>query len=450
VRYAKPFLVGASALMVLRLLLHAYLSRYAVPAADDFCYAANAPLKPLLEWLVNEYQHWNGRYLSNVFVGRGPLQWGDQGLFFYRSIPVLLLLATAGVLCVFVRSVMPALKQGASAFIAMALLLLYLDLMPDMGQGIYWYTGAITYQLGNILLLLCLVQFMRWREAPLRRAVTAALLLVLTIGMSETHMFLAVLATAIMTAGKREHFRTLLPVGLVALLCAAVLIVAPGNAERGAFFPQKHDLFRSLGLTVAQTGRFLLTWIFTPALLATSLAFVACYPMLQKHLPKPPLNGSLGPMIAAAILLSIIAACVFPAYWSMGMLAQHRTLNVACFFFIPLWFWLLHLCLDRWMSGYRWPVFVERASVVLAFAALLFAGNGWHALRDLGTGRAERYAHASASRHADQARTCLPMVFPDPPRTLPVFLANKPQDQWMLDCECDYFGVPRAQSDPAN
>jgi hypothetical protein len=448
VRYAKPFLVGASVLMGLRLLLHGCLARYAVPAADDFCYAANAPGTPLFDWLLGEYKNWNGRYFSNVLVGRGPLQW-ENALFWYRIVPVALLIATWGCLYLLIRSVAPSIKRGMALFAATVVLLLYLDVMPEIGQGIYWYTGAITYQVGNVLLLLLIVQLTRLREAPWRKGSAAAILLVLTIGMSETHMILATFAMIIALAGVRGARTVLIPLIASAFICSAVVLFAPGNAERAAFFPEHHRLWHSLGMTAAQTGRFLLTWAFSPALLTASLAFGAFHSVLREHLPTAVPGWLRNPVIIAALLVMLIVACVFPAYWSMGMLAQHRTLNVACFFFIPLWFWLLHLLLDR--IDLRWPVILQRIAMALAMVALLFTGNGWHALQDLRTGRAVHYADVFTAKYADKYfRTCEPFVVPDPPRSLTVFPINGPEDQWMIDCECDYFGLRRAQSDTAN
>ena len=91
-------------LLAASLLKYVWLARYCHPMADDWSYAHQGITRDLLPWLQGEYLNWNGRYFSNVLVGKGPLVLGLDALWLYRSVPVMLVLLTAVAAFVLIRS----------------------------------------------------------------------------------------------------------------------------------------------------------------------------------------------------------------------------------------------------------------------------------------------------------------------------------------------------------
>jgi hypothetical protein len=169
-------------LLTLLMLLarHVWVAAYVHPYLDDFAYALAGQRSGLLERWLHEYRHWNGRWASNVLVLRGPLVLGlENGMAFYRLVPVLLMLLTVVGAAALVRSLFGEwLGKHRVWLIAALFLLLYLHLMPHRGEGVYWYTGAISYQLPSALLLFHLAVMVRlWRSGPSTARI--ALLLVL-------------------------------------------------------------------------------------------------------------------------------------------------------------------------------------------------------------------------------------------------------------------------------
>ncbi len=446
------------------LLIHAYLARYAHPMADDFSYARKDLSSGVLHAAHWEYLHWNGRYTSNLLVLLGPMRVGFDALPLYRSIPVLLILFT--VLSCFL--VLREMRSSASTigWSWMAALLwtgLYMHLMPDIAEGFYWYTGSVTYQSANAMVLLLVALGVRAARTKNPFLIAIAMLTAfLVVGFNEVAMFLLVIGAAWMVFLSRNsdaRSRKLLYVLFFTILCGALLmILAPGNAGRGVYFPEKHRLWPSIGMSILQTIRFGGTWAFSGTLLLGSALWMLHYRKLADRSPLLANHVGSNPFISASVLAALVFLCVFPAYWSTGMLGQHRTANVACFFFVPAWFIHLSTWLNRypklvpaWVPRDRWRA--STVLVILFVANLAVAGNSGRAIADLVSGRAQRSdvqlearyekLRLAASRPERIAR--IPLI-EDPPKTLYVIDLR---DRWFLT-NVDYaawFGLREVHID---
>lgn len=461
---ARTFWTACLWLCALSLLLHGGLARFAHPMADDFSYAHKDISLGMWNATVWEYLHWNGRYASNYLVLLGPLRLGLAHLALYRAVPVLLILGTLGAQWYLLRKLftrngidLPALP------IALLWSACFLCIMPDIGEGFYWYTGAVTYQLANIVVLLALACALDQR--PTLRLVAAALFF-LAVGFNEVTMLLLLTAGTAYVAvrGLRRGYAR--STGLMVLLIAVgavLMFIAPGNAGRGQHFPQQHQLLRSLGMSALQTVRFGALWVLNVPVLSLSLLLLLGRDRILPLLA--PLTRGLRPWMTTLTLCVLIFLCAFPAYWGTGILGQHRTLNVGCFFFLPLWCLHVLVCANTWLRSLpSVPLAPLRAVLLLLFAStVLFTGNGYEAVKDLFGGRAAHAAEQLESRYAllEDARSSpdpvieLPLI-QDPPRSIyvmdirpdPEFLQNMDYVLW--------FGlngrrvVPEGQIDRTN
>lgn len=453
-------------LLALSLVSYFWLAGHAHPVADDFCYAAKARGQSLADWSFSEWMYWNGRYASNLLMLRNPLAWSPDFLPGYRAVPIALLLLTfLGCWFLLRRITRGALRIGQELLGALVFLLLYLNLMPDLGEGFYWYTGAVTYQLGSILLLFHLgLLFVTPGSALLRFATLLANLLLAAVitGMDEVHMLVMLALHAGILAWRIRQGRGGL--GEAALLLAItgagalLMYLAPGNAVRGAMFADTGRLFPSLGMSALQAVRFIGGWVLSPALLTFSLLYLPVHGSLMDRLPG---FGSLlrtPRWFAAAIPFLLVMACTFPAYWSTGLLGQHRTINVACLFFVPLWFFNLSLWLERpalrHLAHLRLPPKALSLTLLLAVLAVNATRNGLAAHLDLITGRAADYDRVMTGREAamreaaeDPAASVLFTRLERPPLTLPNYEEQGVLHGWMLQCEARYFGADESQVD---
>ncbi len=456
------FLIFAS-LLCISLLKYFWLAGHAHPVADDFCYAAKSRGASLWAWSYSEWMYWNGRYASNLLMIHGPLSWSSDFLPGYRAVPVLLIALTfLSIWFILRRVTRHALSTGRELLGTLVFLALYLNPMPDLGEGFFWYTGAVTYQLGSILMLLHLGLLAGCSRKGWQGALNLLVNIMLTVaivGMDEIHMLLMVCLHAVRFIWLLRR-RSGIGAGLVLLAAVAggavLMYFAPGNAVRGGMFADTHLLWRSLGMSALQAVRFIGTWVLSPALLAFSVLYIPVHRYLLEHVPAMKNVRRLSRWIIALLPFSLVMASTFPAYWGTGLLGQHRTVNVACLFFIPLWFLNLSIWLERRplrkLAGMHLPSRAIGFAMVLALLGLNLTGNGYAANSDLFSGRADNY-----DRMLSQRETAVKKAATDPearitftrlaapPLTLPNYEEHGPLRSWMVDCEARYFGAQERQ-----
>ena len=464
-RLGLRLLLGVCFLSLVR---HAWLAQFAHPMADDFSYAhkdISGGLHTAAAW---EYHHWNGRISSNLLVLAGPLRAGLADLTLYRLVPVLLILGTWLSTSLLLRAFpfagawRPALAGG------LVWTALFTHAMPDIGEGLYWYTGAVTYQLAVILALVQVALLIMLHRAPRPAAVfLSAITLFVAIGFNEVIMGLLLLLHLGLAAWyTRNAGRVLGHLWLLLGVAAAgsvLVMLAPGNAGRAAHFPMRHQLLPSLGMSLVQTVRFTAVWLSSPAVLASALLFLLGHDALRHRFPS--LRRWEGPHWPWAVLAvpAIVFCCVFPAYWSTGVLGQYRTVNTACFLYLPLLAVALHAWRMQADAPRRLVPQLAKApvgAVLMGFAliGLMFLRNGQRANGDLFGGRAaltdrelvERYALLADPAAGD---TVLLPVLTDPARSLCVFDVQR-DPAWIQNADYAlWFGrrtVVAAPSEPAN
>lgn len=445
-------------LLLLTLAKYVLLAGFAHPVADDFCYAAKSAGMSLWDWSLSEWMYWNGRYASNLLMIHGPLTWHPHMLAGYRLVPLLLLGATfLGVFFLLHRASGASLTASRKLLATLIFLLLYLNLMPDLGEGFFWYTGAITYQLGSILLLFHLALLLP--PADGRNGLPAMLLglalAVAVVGMDEIHMLLMVGFHAVRVVWLAYHRK---PLGRAALFLAAVIGgallmgLAPGNAVRGSMFADTHEFWRSLGMSFLQSFRFIGSWLLSPSLLLVGLLFMPLHGKLRETLPLYRGLLRFPPWLALAIPFLLVMASSFPAYWSTGLLGQHRTVNVACLLSLPFFFLNLAIALEKgplrtwvhWQPSTRQKLM----TMALLIVACNTTRNDLHLHDDLWSGRLAAYDQAMLQRERqmrDAAGNPEGQVtfirLAAPPRSLATYELNGPLRDWMMQCEARYFGV---------
>jgi hypothetical protein len=449
------------AVLFLLLARHVWLAAFIHPYADDLSYAWTGMHSALGERLVLEYKYWNGRYFSNILVLRGPLVLGlEQGLPLYRMVPVVLMVLFIAAAYALLREMFAAVLSKLRTLIAaMSFLLLYVHLMPHAGEGLYWYTGAVTYLFPSILLLVFAVLQLRGIRvqgsgARAGHMGLSAALVAAIIGSNEVHMVL-VLALHVLCLYGSKSFRGrpeqwMLFAWIVA--CASVVVLAPGNAMRGAHFHASHDPLRTIAFSTLQTVRFTGWWLLSPVFLLASLMVLRWG---RSCAGASLLNDRLHRYDRWSVLILpfglVLLTMVLP-YWSTGMLGQHRTVNVALFVFLPL-AWLALLVWDAqvfrpkgWALAPRW--LPQRAGLLLLMTiGLLVLRHDGAVSHDLLQGYAgrydaqcmERYAKVRAAIASGNDRLVLDAL-DLPPRSLNVLDLGPDPGNWMNTSLARYLG----------
>lgn len=412
---------------------------YAHPVADDYNFTSASPFWNS-QWKL--FTEWNGRYSANFMAVANPMTFNS--LFGYRLASLLILLFIP-LSIFFILSV--ATGKSLSFFQKMVgsilLSAFILNLLPSLSEGIYWYAGSVSYTLGCIIALFysgtVIMYYKRmFFVSGFVHICTCIILLFIAIGFNEVQMLLLLFAhfAIWMSIKKEERFRSFWFLMLLfCMLFSATVIFSPGNHFRETYFPDSHRPLSALLMTLLQMLRFFFMWVSYAPLLLGSIIFIPVSSKLNKRSALFQRLGKYRPLTMSSLLWIILFLSIFPAYWSTGILGQHRTLNTACFFFIPTWFLFLHSIYTRINWGGKITGVLHRpvqiSLTILLAASLLFSGNSGTALMDFVTGKVsgfdkemnDRYDKIIAAKKDGLKEISLSM------------LQNKPQSLFVLDIQ---------------
>ncbi len=408
---------------------------YVHPAGDDLTYAHKTRDQGWATAYVQEYTAWNGRYISNALVLASPFL---KNLFWYRAVALVQILLVLLAFRELVRTSLfcpPVNNWLPSLFLT----LLFLYGMPDLAEGVYWYTGAVTYQTGLVFALLHLSFFLRFRHRNGKFVAFLSLVsLFLATGFNEVLMALLLAFHAgvfLWELVRKKAGAWSFLFFLVAISGASLMYFSPGNAVRAAHFSRDHELIHTLLMSGAQTLRFATSWLSELPVLIGSLILFLNAGHLKMSLP-PFLTGQkkLLWLFFGIPFLVIFICCALP-YWSTGILGQHRTINTAYAFFLISWGWFMILWGRHWDSKafpswlFRW----QWVMVMIAVLSMALTNNGQRVAEDLITGKArtfdeeltQRYELLEKCRDKDQEACSLPP------------LSVRPESLFILDIKED-------------
>lgn len=214
---------------------------FAVPSADDFCNADRYTKHGFWGAQSDLYLNWGGRYASNAaivaFIALIDLRtlYGLVGALAHLLTFAAFLLLAREILRDWTSLPQQCLAAGVAAII-------FFSGVPDPAQTYYWLSGTLTYQLGNVALILMTALLIRAERAIARHAsalfsgLAAACCALVAAGANETSMLLALL---ILGAGalasmflRRPATGLWIALTVVALAGTAAAVLAPGNFAR--------------------------------------------------------------------------------------------------------------------------------------------------------------------------------------------------------------------------
>jgi Family of unknown function (DUF6056) len=269
----------------------------------------------------------------------------------------------------------------------------------------YTLPGILTLCVAGLLGRNCLEA--EWRPRPLLQ-VAAALLAFAITGCSEVAMALFLAHICMLNAyffwRHRRVSRPLLMVLIATCLGVALVVMAPGNANRQTWYSNDvmhapiPALLMALKLAVRQVGIWL---VFLPFVLF-SFVSISVWPDALRITRQRSWE-----LIVVAVVL--MAGSVFGGFflgtWSMGAVIPQRAVNLALLFFIIDWaifltgFIGLLRSLNVWLPKPGLWLAVGAVVVFLASAAVV-KNNVTRAWRDLLSGQAARYDQECTERHA--------------------------------------------------
>jgi hypothetical protein len=450
------------ALLVLLLSIIPFLilAFFCHPAYDDFCYSVGPMKTSFIEGQKAMYNGITGRYFLMALLHFNPLTVGS--FVGYQALAALIILLLFISIFSFLDAFLKSSVGRLEKLIGAAFLLgLFSNQMPDVTEAYYLMTSKIAYQLPNVLILFFFALAIRSSEnlkrAKLLMTILCCVLIVAIVGCSEISMLILALLVFSVTINlwlekSKQRWRWLI-FSLVTIVCSAVVILAPGNAIRAGLLPAgQHRFFFSLGMSLRQEVSFLLIWFSNFAFVLGTFFFIPVAANISDRIPVLK-QLRFHPIICSLLLLLVVFLGLFPAYWTMGMMGQHRTVNAVYFFFLIGWFiniliWVDYLKRKRGFKAAALPAYVYVIGVPLLFCTLLLTNNTRLAIGDIVRGRAYRYDKAVKERYA-QFKQCVregqfdgcPVVTMS---ELPTTITN-PYYETEFDCQEEYWKL-EAQS----
>lgn len=380
------------------------ISFFTHPSADEYSMAAKIHDLGFWTTQLRSYEEWSGRYLCNFALGLNPLVY--HNFFMFKLVPIAFFVSFIGSLYFLVRTAFPEWIPRESLALTAGICIVYFSGMPQLHEGFYWLSGAVTYQIGNILALLFLAFWIKMYEKQTYTYFLCALLcLIGVIGSNETSLLFVMffLTAAIVAEGiEKKRIRIqpfLLFIGSIGFSLVALL--APGNKMRGMQYPKAGDLFFSVAYSVINTVKMLVAWL--PEMLVLSIIFYEL--LLRIKVSNKVRIFSYNPLITSGLLILFPFLGSFPYAWSTGLPPIPRVSNVSMLFVllgvILLVINLIYHFREKLIPPVRIPSFV-RYTVVLVFIGLVFRTENIRSLYfDLFSGRAlaydaqmnQRYAH---------------------------------------------------------
>jgi hypothetical protein len=396
--------------LLLSLLPFLVLTLFSNPSYDDYCHAAKTLELGFVNTQKSFYNTWNGRYFSMALLSLSPVISGS--FTGYKIFALIIILLTFFSLFFFISVVLLPGAARVDRLIAASLIAaLYSNQMPDITEGYYWMPATVCYQLANILTLIFFVLVIRddERGQPARGLLLsfAFFLIVAITGSSEPSMIILLLLLALITTKafsiRSSTRRIWLAFLTVAVVCAIVVIAAPGNAVRGGHFPERHRLFFSLGQALIEAARYSVKWLVNPAFVLSTILYV---PLAYRFSDRSVLlkrHFYIHPLTSLILLLMIVYLGFFAPLWSMGLVGPERTMNQVYFFFLLGWYinisvWVGYFKEKHALEISSLPIYVYLICLPLIPLALLFSNNTRTAMKDLFSGSAYRYDQSVKER----------------------------------------------------
>ncbi|WP_299822945.1 DUF6056 family protein [uncultured Pontibacter sp.] len=332
------------------------LAFYNHPSFDDYQFALRDLKYSFWETQVAVYNNWSGRFFATAVSRINPLIY--HSLAAYKALSAALLAIMLATLFFTVKTVYKD-YCSKSELGAMCLLFIsmYLVQMPDIAQGLYWFSSYAAYQFANILtLLLCICLYYllhdNRKQLKLIYGALAAILGVAVIGLNEmsmvgTVMLLAFILYTTWRKGSPTRFYLLILL-LIYVVAGLTVALAPGNYARMHTQANPSNLVISLAGALGFTLMAFYKW--GSILAVASIVYTLMWGIpIAKDKGK---NGVFDADYRAALCCYIVsvAGMYFVFSWATGARAGTRVENVIYFYFILGWFYVLQLILNKYFS----------------------------------------------------------------------------------------------------
>ena len=253
--------------------------------------------------------------------------------------------------------------------------LFYLSLIPALNEGFYWYTGIVTYQFSIILFLIYFHILIR-----LTNKIQLCILIFLQlfiVGCNEIAMFFILLLNfSLIVFNNKKNNRTFFwTLFLTSVFFCFFVYFAPGNKVRSTYFDDvSHQFFQSFFMSVSQVLRFVIVLNSGFLIFISAYILYFIFPNLKYTIQIQ--NRKFYFYIIPIILFIVLFISIFPAYWTTGIMGQHRTVNFAFFISIPLMFYWYLIFINVFEAFFiKIKIHINSYMIIILICSLFFTKN---------------------------------------------------------------------------
>lgn len=358
-RWVVRILAGLFVLSLLPVLAVAF---YNHPRADDYTYGAVLrkvidagqgfpdAVAAIAAYVRSTYAHWQGSFSAVVLFTLQPGVFSDNAYWLTTALTLLPLLLGTGML---LRQLGKMLRAPRTTVTLMFLILMMLSiqLVPDVNQAFYWFNGGCYYTLYYALSLMLLTLVLRLCTDDKRRAGRTALCMALAFFLGGgnyttilvTLMLLTLLLLVLLVRKNPAWHQTLLV--LIALLTAfAINAAAPGNRVRAATMPRSMEAIPAIFYSFDRAWVRVSGWFGWPQGIAVVLFALLIWDFA----------GQCGwnfrfPLLKSALAYAAFSAQMTPSLFAMANVGPGRQIDI----YYDAYGWLLLCWTFFWVGWLR-------------------------------------------------------------------------------------------------
>jgi len=321
---------------VILLLMLLFLSFCNHPSADDYNYSVDARQYGFFGAQYHWYIQWSGRYFSILLTSLSPLVFGS--FYGYKLMSFVIIIFSFASFYFVINTLFNKSGLLEKFYLVSLIFFSFILLMPSLTEAFYWWAGAYSYQIGNILTLLLFTLIIVYKAQPSKKLFSLSVIVIIALaGSNETSMFITVLTLFLITILKSIRDKKIdfffLVIFSITIVCSLVVYYSPGNALRASSNINNHQLLFSLRSSVAEAIDVIGNWWWIGVfIIFTTYNIVADR---IKNYEENRFSGIyLNPFLVLALIFVIISAGFFTCYWSLGLYPPLRAINTIYFYFI--------------------------------------------------------------------------------------------------------------------
>jgi hypothetical protein len=433
---------------------------YAIPSADDYCYAGVFKNKGFINSQIYWYNNWSGRYIANILLSLTPVD--HASVVFYRASLLIVNLSLFLAIYYLLNNIPAFYPDRASTSIASSVFVMLVSYLgyTEPVENIYWAGGVFTYQIALIFILLALATILKEvehkAESFSKNKLIITLALFISFGLNET-LSLIVLGINVFTIAYlftiRKTVPSILYSSLVASLTFFLLVYfAPGNTVRSSVLanPNAHNMLYATLLSSKEALRLVTSTFARPE---TILLFITVYIYSKHHYRKHgDLPTSIKLIVPFAAILSIVIG-VFASVYVTARMPPPRALGAASFIFVILLTISIILFAnnDKWETINSFPSSIKLIILTIFISCtFLYSPNSRTLLRNFHNKSLSEYSDRYNTREKQIERClenkdqeCAVSRVKNSSENIIIHFADisPDKDQWINKCMANYYGI---------